>query len=137
MGFSVNDVVRLDEYSGTKVQRAMIWIVTAVNPKTVTIEPVGGGMSLTADPIALVPASEADKAKAAAVTRIETPVLGDVVRTSGLRVRTEAEFFVVIGVNADATVKIAVLGGNENRFINKVPISKCTIVDVATLLARA
>lgn len=133
--YQVGDIVRLDEYSGTKAQRALVWRVTGVLPgNNYRITPVTGGLPLGAPAIALIPGSDADRAAAVGAVEAVMPNLGAVVTTINVR-NADGHNMVVIGVNADRTVKLAKLGGAENRIWNKVPISRLVVVDLSAILA--
>jgi len=126
---TVGDLVRLDEFSGTKAQQAVTWKVTAINPPTarrecsVTIQPVEGGPSMRARRAQLIPVGESG----AVVQTVDySPEITHtvVVRDeylSRLRGYTPGTVLVVLGVKP-GTVKAGVLNSSTGRYWASLPI---------------
>lgn len=123
--FEPGDIVRLDEYVGTKAQQKMLWRVTEVRSGTggtqVSIEPVTGGRGLRANPVQLRPASPAEVAAANNVPTAPKVQPGTVVTLQG-KVGT----FVVTALSTAGTCSISPLGGG--RGYTKVAPIHLTIV---------
>lgn len=132
--FAVDDLVRLAEDVGTKRERTFVFRVVETKPVNgridYVIQPVQGGPRTRAQATHLDPASERDKAIAAAtpVATLE-PVVGMVVQATGLRGERDGQRMVVIAVNRDATVRLARLGGDGGRYYPKVGIAALRLPD--------
>lgn len=130
-------IVRLEEYVGSKSKQSIVYRITSVpDPKArkkaerecYGAEPITGGRGIFAYGWMLVPGSAADKAKADATPRVETPRLGWVVETTcRLRGFRSGSRLVVIGIKDDKA-SIAVLDG-DGQYWPSVPISTLTRVD--------
>lgn len=134
--FEVGDLVRLGEFVGTKAQAKVVWKVERRVPVAgrtdYAVVPVTGGRGLRAQASHLVPASEADKARYANAPEVPKVFVGTVIEVAPRTLRGAADGtrFVVLNVNTDGTVKVAVLGGDEGRYYPKCPIAACKIVTV-------
>lgn len=137
--FAVDDLVRLAEEVGTKRERGFVFRVVELKPvgrgatarTDYVIQPVQGGPRTVAQAVHLDPASERDKAIAAATpVATFTPVVGMVVTATRLRGEVDGTRMVVLAVNRDATVRLARLGGDGGRYYPKVGIAALTLAEV-------
>ena len=136
--FVPGDLVRLAEDVGTKRERTFVFCVTDTKPVNgridYKIQPVQGGSITIAQAVHLEPASDRDKAVAAATPVAKfTPCVGQVVTASRLAGQAPDVLMVVLAVNRDATVKLARLGGDDGRYFPKVDIANLTLAAVPTL----
>lgn len=138
--FSMGDVVRLTEFSGTVRQQKLVWRITRKPVKagktralreTYGITPVNGGAEVPAHADQIVLADRATTLAANKVVPAPTLYAGSVVNLSGrveVRGVDPMTELVVLKVHADATIDMARLGGDEGRYFRKVPVSAVELI---------
>lgn len=95
-----------------------VWRVIKVNPKTVRLENAYGNQ-LAAEPYFLTPTTEPFEAK--------VPITLGTVVTVGNGTHHPGKY-VVVAVKGE-TANVAVLGGNNGRYLTAVPFARLTVVE--------
>lgn len=131
--FSVGDLVVLTEAAARGQYKGVVFRVTRIMPVNIAVEPVNGGRGVKGSPALFEPAP-AD----AAATAVEAPSYaplscGEVVMVSGPGWKQPAHLlYVVLNQAADGRCKIALLGGDRDKFWPRIPRAYLTSVRVET-----
>jgi hypothetical protein len=132
--FAVGDRVIVDPQVSAKYA-GIVWTVEKIMPVNVLLQRVGGGKGLRIPPAALLPAPAAGSITFTPVTAYRPPLpVGAVVTVSSPLWKGGDGLHVVLADNDD-TLRLVLLGGNNNRYWPKVPAAWVTPVDTTALLA--
>jgi hypothetical protein len=137
---AVGDYVRLLPFVGTRAQSAATYVVTELIGQRISMEPVAGGRGLRAaheHVRRLDPSSrEYEAAKAQHQKVAGSPKLypGSIVKVTVPTWKDGDGPYVVLAV-AEATAKLARLGGDSGRYWPKIPIAALVAVDAARVIA--
>lgn len=125
----------IDRYA-PKGMETTVFEVTKVLPRNVDLKPIDGDRLIRIDPFCVAYASDAEVA-AARERAAGRPALhlGSVVTVkAGTGAMNPASVFVVTALTAGDTVSLAKLGGTENRYWPKVPVSRIAqVIDVTAV----
>ena len=117
------------KYHGT------VWTVEKVLPVNVRLRPVGGGKGLIIHPAALLAAPDGDTPPTAVLVPYRPPLsVGAVVTVASPRWPGGDGLYVVLADKGD-TLRLVLLGGENNSVWPKVPRSWASEVDKTALLA--
>lgn len=131
--FAVGDRVICNPAETSARYHGTIWTVERILPVNVVLRPVDGGRGLRIHPSALLPAPTGATTTAVVVPYIPPLSVGAVVTVSSPRWKGTDNLYVVIGDNTD-TLRLAVLGGDNDQVWSKVPRGWVTEVDRTALL---
>ena len=113
----------------------IVWIVERILPVNVVLQRVGGGRGLVIHPAALLPAPDGDTPPTAVLVPYRPPLsVGAVVTVASPRWRGGDGLHVVLADKGD-TLRLVLLGGENNSVWPKVPRSWASEVDKTALLA--
>lgn len=134
--FSIGDKVQIKpDYARGETT---VYTIVKINPKSIDMEPAGGGRRSRIQPWAIQPASEEAASKAQAVPYMPMLWMGQVVKVTipdGVRSKfaDAGKLHIILKDNGDGTCRIVRLGGDQGRYWSKIPRAWLTLVERYTI----